>query len=202
MKKAFYLLLAIAVVWFVYPREERVRLGPGVFAPDPPTQEKIALPEKFAFEDYTITPLARFHVVAKVLSRRNYRWGREADLSPVDLALGWGRMSDESVVNRIEIWQSSRWYRWQTDAFPIPRREIETYSGNMHLIPANGSVESAIDRACTGHIVEFSGSLVRVDGKDGWRWVSSLSRKDTGDHSCELVYVEKFTVHESGASGP
>ena len=102
-----------------------------------------------------------------MLSRRNYRWGREAGLSPVDLALGWGRMSDESVVDRLEIWQSGRWYRWQTDAFPIPRGEIETHSGNMHLIPASESVESAVGRACTGHIVEFSGSLVRVDGQDG-----------------------------------
>jgi hypothetical protein len=132
VKKALYVLLAIAVVWFVYPRTERVRLGPGVFAPDPPTQEKIASPEKFEFEDHTITPLARFHIRAKVLSRRNYWWGREADLSPVDLALGWGRMSDESVVDRIEIWQSGRWYRWQTDAFPIPRDEIETHVHGPH----------------------------------------------------------------------
>ena len=41
-----------------------------------------------------------------------------------------------------------------------------------------------------GQILELHGQLIRADGSDGWHWVSSLSRTDTGDGSCEVVWVE------------
>ena len=194
MKKIIYILLVIFVLWFVFLRDNQVSLGPGVLAPNPPEQVKITSPKSFSFKEYTITPLANFHIEAKVLSKEKYNWGRESDLSPVDLAMGWGKMSDESILDSIDISQSNRWYRWKTDKFPIPRREIETHSANMHLIPANKEVKSMINRTRIGEIVEFSGKLVRVDAKDGWHWLSSLSRADRGGHSCELIWVEEFEV--------
>ncbi len=196
MKTAILILLAIIVGWYLILKEDVSRLGPGVFAPDPPKQEKVLSPRSFSFKEYTITPLADFHIKAKVLSRKNYRSGRESDLSTVDLALGWGNMSDESVLDRIDVSQSGRWYQWRTDDFPIPRREIETNSANMHLIPANDAVESMIDRARNGDIVDFSGYLVRVDAKDDWHWSSSVGRTDTGGHSCELIWVENFNIKD------
>ena len=193
MKKLVF-FLAIICYWFIFQRTSSVEYGPGVLAPDIPIQEKIVLRTDFPFKDYTITPLAKFHIKAKTLSVKTYRSGRESELSPVDLALGWGRMSDESILESIDISQSGRWYKWHVNEFPIPRREIETNSANMHLIPANKEIESKIKRARRGDVVEFSGSLIRVDANDGWRWVSSLTRKDTGGHSCELVFVENFSV--------
>jgi hypothetical protein len=32
--------------------------------------------------------------------------------------------------------------------------------------------------------------LVEADGRDGWKWRSSLTRDDTGDGACELMWVE------------
>lgn len=194
MKKLIYLVLFIALVWFFFIRDDSVKLGPGVFAKDPPIQENVTSLKSFKYKGYTITPLAKFHIKAKVLSKKQYRWGREAELSPVDLALGWGRMSDEKVLSSIKISQSNRWYYWWSDNLPIPKREIETNSANMHLIPANDKVKSIIDDVCKGDIVEFSGFLVRVDAKDGWHWVSSLTRSDTGSNACELVWVEQFEI--------
>ena len=196
MKKAIFIFLAIIVGWYLLLREDVSRFGPGILAPDLPQQEKVSSPVSFSFKGYTITPLAKFHIKAKVLSRKNYRSGRESDLSPVDLALGWGKMSDENVLDRIDVSQSGRWYQWRTDEFPIPRREIETNSANMHLIPANDTVESLIKRTRKGDIVEFNGYLVRVNAKDDWHWSSSLSRTDTGGHSCELIWVENFNIQK------
>jgi hypothetical protein len=196
VKKLVLLLLMPLVGWYAFFRNTDTRLGPGVFAPDSPIQEKLSSSESFSFEDYTITPLASFDVKAKVLSKKKYRTGREAELSPVDLALGWGRMSDESVLEHLKIWQSYRWYRWRTPRFPIPRREIESCSGNMHLIPADDTIVSIIDDVHKGDIVEIHGKLVRVDADDGWHWISSLSREDVGNHSCELIWVEDFFIHE------
>ena len=193
MKKLVF-FLAIICYWFIFQRTGSVEYGPGVLAPDIPIQEKIVLRTDFPFKDYTITPLAKFYIKAKTLSVKTYRSGRESELSPMDLALGWGRMSDESILEFIDISQSGRWYKWHVNEFPIPRREIETNSANIHLIPANKEIESKIKRVRRGDVVEFSGSLVRVDANDGWRWVSSLTRNDVGGHACELVFVENFSI--------
>ncbi len=144
--------------------------------------------------DYLLLPLAEFNLEARVLGRENYRFGREADLSPMDLALGWGEMSDSAILSRIEISQSNRFYFWRTERFPIPRRQIETQSANMHLIPANDYVAGKMDEVQAGDLVHFSGQLVEARAEDGWRWRSSLTREDTGNGACELVLVKDLYI--------
>jgi len=191
MPRLLVILLAALLVWQFLFRHESVELGPGVLAADEPVQAKLDSADSFELEGYRITPLAEFRIRAKVLSRETYSMGNESDLSPLDLALGWGRMSDEEVLRDIEISQSGRWYRWRTQSFPIPRREIETHSANMHIIPADENTEDLIEDIHQGQIVDLSGFLVRADADDGWRWVSSLTRDDTGARSCELFYVKR-----------
>jgi hypothetical protein len=144
----------------------------------------------FRLEGAELQPLAGFSIDARVLSREDYSLGREADYSPTDLALGWGRMGDEAVLDRLDISQSSRWYRyrWRGDP-PIPPREIIQSSANMHMIPADATVASALHAVRPGQRVRIDGWLVQVDANDGWHWRSSLTRGDTGDGACEVVYV-------------
>jgi hypothetical protein len=35
---------------------------------------------------------------------------------------------------------------------------------------------------------------VDIDHPSGWHWRTSLSRKDTGGGSCEIVYLEDFEI--------
>lgn len=138
----------------------------------------------------TLTPLAGFRVDARVLSRRDYRSGREAELSPTDLALGWGRMREDAVLAGLDISQSGRWYhyRWE-DAPPIPPGEIVRSSANMHFIPADAGAARELARVRQGDRVRVEGWLVEAVAEDGWTWRSSLTREDSGDGACELVYV-------------
>lgn len=138
----------------------------------------------------TLTPLAGFRVEARVLGRRDYSSGRESDLSPTDLALGWGRMREDAVLARLEVSQSGRWYhyRWR-DAPPIPPAEIVRSSANMHFIPADPVAARELAAVRTGDRVRVEGWLVEAVAPDGWRWRSSLTREDSGDGACELVYV-------------
>jgi hypothetical protein len=196
VKKLIFLLLVVLTAWKLLLDPGDVTLGPGVMAKEPPTQINIDNPTSFEFGKHRITPLAKFQIKAKVLSREDYKFDKEADVSPVDLALGWGRMSDEAVIEQIEISQSGRWYRWRTKSMPIPRREIETHSANMHMIPADDLVEADIRRSRKGDIIELEGYLVEVVSDDGRRWKSSLTREDTGASACEVIYVEQFAVVE------
>lgn len=195
MKNLFILLIVITAGWKLFNYSGQVMLGPGVLAKELPLQVAIGSSAIREIGEYSITELARFSIKAKVLSKTDYYFDRGADLSPTDLALGWGRMSDEGVLETIDISQSGRFYRWYVDAFPIPRGEIQTHSANMHLIPANDSVADDIASVRAGEIVEISGSLVEVKSNDdGWRWRSSLTRKDTGDGACELIFVESLRI--------
>jgi hypothetical protein len=165
----------------------------GVVAALQPIQQSTSQ-SKFVRDDYIITPLESFELEARILSTEHYSFDREADLSPVDLALGWGRMSDESILKDIDIKQSGRFYYWHVNEFPIPREEIETHSANMHMIPANSQIEAQLKSARVGQIVAFKGQLVEVKANDGWHWKSSLTREDTGNGACEVIYVKTLSV--------
>jgi hypothetical protein len=194
MKKILLLAAALGLVWNLSNPSSQVVLGPGVMVPEIPVQENLRGRPSHHVGGYEVTDLASFSIKAKVLAKENYRMGREADLSPTDLALGWGNMSDERILQDIEISQSGRFYYWRVKSFPIPRKEIETHSANMHLIPASSSVKSDISSVRAGDIIELTGKLVEVMSEDGWRWKSSLTRNDTGMGACELIWVESIRV--------
>ena len=103
-------------------------------------------------------------------------------------------MSDESVVEKLTITQTNRWYIWRTKELPIPKRQIQTQSANVHIVPANAQVEKAIAQAKQGEIIQLSGHLIRIDADDGWYWQSSLTRDDTGDGGCEVMYVKDVHI--------
>jgi len=168
--------------------------GNGIIASQQPVQNSTNS-SNFKLNGYTITPLESFEIEARVLSTEHYSFDREADLAPVDLALGWGKMSDEAILKDIKISQSNRFYYWHVNEFPIPRREIETNSANMHMIPADSIIEKVLEGIKAGQRVKLSGYLVQADSSDGWHWKSSLSREDTGNGSCELVYVKSAIVN-------
>ncbi|HWG67544.1 MAG TPA: hypothetical protein VN662_09040 [Rhodanobacteraceae bacterium] len=185
------LLLAGWLWWHGRP----IARADGMLAPNDPVQTDFDTPPPaIPFKDATLHPLANFSLTARVLSRDDYHFDAEADLSPTDLAFGWGTMSDSAVLRAIDISQSGRFYYWQTRAFPVPRREIETHSANMHMIPADASVEYELKRVRVGDVVSLDGMLVEADKANGWRWRSSLTRDDTGDGACELVYVQSLTI--------
>jgi hypothetical protein len=184
------LVLWGAASWW---RDRPVQRGP--VAGEPVQVDASGLPAR-TVGAYTVQPFARFEVRARVLSTTTYRMGREADLAPVDLALGWNRMSESAVLERLSITQSGRWYhyRWGAEGPPIPPDEIVRSSANMHLIPASPSVQRALDALRVGERVQLKGQLVDVSAADGWRWKSSRSRTDSGGGACELVWVESVTV--------
>ncbi len=153
----------------------------------------------FALAVARLQPLAGFSVDARVLSRHDYSFGPESTLSPTDLALGWGPMSAPGMGKRLSVSQSSRWYRYRWKGHPpLPPGEIARSSANMHMIPSDKATATALHRVRAGERVRIDGWLVEADGNNGWTWRSSLSRTDTGDGACELVYVCSIVALDDG----
>lgn len=181
--------------WLFFARVETVTLGAGVMAADPPQQENVNTAASFNFMDYQISPLASFSLQAKVLSKKRYYWGRAADLIPVDLALGWGPMSDESLLKTVTISQSNRWYYIRSQpSTPLSIEQLLLHSANMHMIPADRSVAARLKKVKPGEIIQLRGQLVAITAADGWQQQSSLRRDDSGAGACELVFVQDFYV--------
>jgi hypothetical protein len=204
MKRIALIALIAGAAWFYVSRTAApvVHNAPAAIAfhagseAEAPRQRDPQPNAFFEVNGYELRTLQAFAIKARVLGVEHYRSGRESDLSPTDLALGWGRMADPRVSDQLSISQSARWYHWRhAGKPPIPTREIEISSANMHMIPANGEVARALSALEKGRVVSLRGYLVEAQGRDGWSWRSSLTREDTGAGACELVFVQAIEVH-------
>lgn len=173
-------LLAAFLIWQSYDRRDAVR--------------EASADGAFAYAGYTIAPLEPFQLTARILSTRSYRTGREAELSPIDLAVGWDEMSKPVNIHQLEISQRNRWMYWKAERLPLPRRQLESSIANVHIIPASADVAAQLEGLIAGAKVILGGDLVQVSADDGWRWRSSLSRTDTGARSCELLWLKTLQV--------
>ena len=188
---AFVALLGFGL--FQHLQDRPISRDGGVLAAAAPVQtdvDNLVLQHK----GYTLRALQSIGIQARVLAGERYSLDRESDLAPVDLVLGWGRMSDSAVLEKIKISQSQRFYFWRVDEFPIPREEIEQSSANMHMIPASAAIAADLRRVRPGQVVELQGWLVEARSSDGWSWRSSLSRSDTCPGACELIYVKSLRI--------
>ena len=195
IKNILFILIFSILFYEFFIKEESVSYGSGTFAPLVPKQKKVTSDEIFEFKKFKFTKLASYNIKAKVLSRKDYSdFG--AVLSPTDLALGWGSMSNEDIIKDIKISQSGRWYNYKYEYkyVKITPGEIAINSANTHIIPANDEVNMILSEVIKGNIVEMNGYLVSIEGKNNFRWRSSTSRKDTGGGACEVFYVENLTV--------
>jgi len=155
---------------------------------------------------FTVEPLANFHLKARLLSSKHYPSGGNYGLSPVDFVLGWQEMSDSDFLRNVTIKHSHRSYRYRfrfrhqhhnkRQSEKIMRHTVSTRSANMHMIPAKKKIEKKLLSAQADDIISLHGHLVKIQHSNGWKWVSSLTRSDTGKNSCEVVWVERITIEQ------
>jgi hypothetical protein len=187
------LLALVAFAWCSW-NERGIERPPGVLAPNEPQQEAVDDGPRWEISGFDVRALARFEVEARVLSAERYRFDREAALSPVDLALGWGPMSANAVLETLDISQGGRFFRWSSREPMIEPGEITRHSANMHMVPLDDAARATLLGARRGNLVRLRGWLIEARGPDGWRWRSSLTRSDSGAGACELVLVENVSL--------
>ena len=120
-------LLAVAVALSALLAYRAVAGGPiarppGVLAPAEPAQGPVAGNAPWLARDgFVAAPLATFALEARVILKRDYA-DPGARVAPVDLALGWGPMSDTRVLERLRFSQAGRFYSFWAPggAWPIP----------------------------------------------------------------------------------
>jgi hypothetical protein len=168
------------------------RSAPGVLVPYEPEQNNLERSTPWRYQDAKVTPLAEFRIRARVLLTSHYWWGREASLSPVDLTLGWRLMSNQEVLDGLHLYSMRRAYAWagRNGRLPADAAEISEHSANMHMIPATPAIAERLRAVQRGDLIDLRGYLVEAAFPDGGIWRSSMTRTDTGNGACELVWVE------------
>lgn len=190
---AFATVALLAVWQFVASRP--IQHDPGEIAAADPLQSQLEAPQALTRGDFQVIPQAQFSAEVRVLSRERYRLGPLADAAPLDIAVGWGRMSDSAVLADLKIWQSGRFYFWRyEDEPPIPTQEIVTHSANWHLVPANDLVWNKLSGIRVGDVVQLEGKLVNLENPEVGTMSTSLTRDDSGAGACEIIYVEKASI--------
>ncbi len=147
---------------------------------------------------FTITPLAKYKLMGVVVSKKYYSDDWDSKISPVDLAIAWGRLAEPEVGRYMTYRQSYRWYFYRyKQGNPVNDFYVITHSSNNHIIPANKNIDRATKTIKKKDKVVLEGFLVNVKGTYKGRpvfWNTSLSRTDTGNGSCELIYLSKIRI--------
>ncbi len=190
LKVVLLLLAAWAGFWWL--KHGPVRPTDGESAPAVPLQAAVQDTRPWVHKRVLIKPLARYTITARVLHRKTYRFDKAAAISPLDFALGWGPMSDPANYQKLSISQEGRWYHYSYATLPPGlSRGIAPFSANTHLIPANDDVRKTLLAVRQNETVRLKGYLVCATDKGGNDWQSSLTRDDTGNGSCEVMWVDE-----------
>jgi hypothetical protein len=147
---------------------------------------------------FTLTPVAEYKLAGMVVGKKTYSDDWEGEVSPIDLAMVWGKLAEPEHDSHITYRQSNRWYFYQFKAgSPFNNSFVISRSANNHIIPANENIHKALKMIGEKDMVVLEGVLVNMKGTYKGQtvtWNTSLSRTDTGNGSCELFYVTKVRI--------
>ena len=147
---------------------------------------------------FTMTPLAEYKISGLVVSTETYSSDWDGEISPMDLAIVWGKLADPEKGRCVTYSQGSRWYHYQwKEGSPVDNSYIISHSSNNHIIPTNENICRAIRTIRRKDRVVLKGFLVNLKGTSNGQtvaWNTSLSRTDTGNGSCELFYVSYVRI--------
>lgn len=158
--------------------------------------DKIQIPINKKNLNYLIVPIANYEISAKIVAKNTLFDGPEKDLGPIDLGLIWGKLTEENYHKYMSFHSSQRWLDWRYKKnTPYAPDYIQSHISHNHIIPASKDIFNAIDRTPKDKNIKLKGYLVSVYMNGQNIWSSSLSRTDTGNHSCEVFYVKSVQIN-------
>jgi len=197
-KRALLIVLVIVAVIFV------TSLFPGDvyqgIIPDP-VQVDLIRPETITITDsyneaIDLSLMAEYTIEGIVKSIAHYSDDYPSRIAEYDFALAWGELNKKEIDEEIKYSQSGRWYRYScSEECIISQNYISTHSSNVHLIHEDAYELYRIGKIKRDDHVRLTGYLVNVNFEDG-PWNTSLTREDTGNGACEIMYVTDVEVIE------
>lgn len=152
----------------------------------------------------TVKPLADYTIWGLVVSHNDpkawYRFDITHDkqsLDTRDLCIIWGSNLKQDDYQRISF-HSDDWscnWRYSSDVHTISEEEIS----NNHLITDSDAIRDIIKKVHIGDQIVIKGRLVNYSEErwDGQFRSTSMTRSDTGNGACEIIFVHDIVVLDS-----
>lgn len=164
--------------------------------------------EKFTFDyrdtKYEVEPKADYELWGLVVSHNDISkfgdiYHDEDSVDLKDVCVVWG----DNLINGSYLegkYKSGSWTcYWEFDTREAWINFKESKIANNHLISSDPLTQVQIRELKIGDQVHVKGYLVDYKNlSTDWKRQSSLTRQDTGNHSCEVVFVEKLEVLKPG----
>lgn len=162
-----------------------------------PVQNSLIPPRTMAIlgdeGEVNIKLLAEYELKGVVKEKKRYK-DYPSQISRYDIVIAWGELNSEALDPHIKYSQGSRWYYYKySPEFPRDASYIVENSANVHLVHADDKVLKEIKKIDTDDYVSIEGYLIEVTFTNG-PWRSSLTRTDTGNGACEIMYVTDIDI--------
>lgn len=139
--------------------------------------------------EVSLVPVATYEAHVLVVSTVHYT-DEDSDIAPLDFCVVWGELSQDRYLEYATFNQTNRVCICTYEAHsPVDDPLVLTSFVNIHLIPANQNVLTALYNVRKGQKVILEGLLVDIY-YDGSLYIkTSTSLTDNGIGACEILYV-------------
>jgi hypothetical protein len=199
-KKRMLLVFLALLLTFILYMEVRGTRGitypAGVLIKSEPQMATIGNPRPWKVGNREISPLVQFWLQGRVLCSERYYDDSLSDICPIDIGLGWGPMSDQNIIDRLDFVQGGRKLEYapsDPDHPPPSYASLWEYVKNVHTLPADNDIKKKVCSVRTGDLLELRGYLIGIKENGQWTQVSSLKKEVGVDHTtCLIFWVTHF----------
>lgn len=185
----------VLIAFWLYSSSRPVYQPDGIIAPDPPVEQALTRdPPVFERNAHRLTATARLSGKLRLIGVQRYSLDRAAQVSPLDAAVGWARLSDSAVLRTMELAHGAREFVYQAYDPALEDAQIGGSALNLHLVPATPELATRMKDLRAGQLVTIAGYVVEVAGADGWRWRGAVGEPKRSLAS-RVVWVEQLDVH-------
>jgi hypothetical protein len=155
---------------------------------------------------YTLTPKATYEIAGLVVSQHRgdalFNLGHKADPGNIkDVCVVWGEAVSNGSYRKVKFTSGEFTCSYSWSGIVTPPFNPEKASNN-HLIPASSAIARRIQAIHIGDQIRMTGLLVDYtvtkDGQAIFTRQTSLTRGDTGNGACEILYVTDLAVVARG----
>ena len=173
-----------------------------------PIQADISTP-KFILShrgsSYDIYPKARYSINGVVVTHNNiagiadiYHTSKSVDVK--DLCLVWGDNLFSGIYKKVSYWSEPWTCNFMFKDPNVGDGFDKEQLSNNHLLPKNEAIAAKINSIHVADQVSIKGMLINYCPMDAPEMMrkTSLTRDDTGNGACEVLYVEEIEVLRKG----
>lgn len=144
--------------------------------------------------EVTLVPVATYETHVLVVSTTSYA-DEDSDIAPLDFCVVWGELSQDYYLEFATFTQTNRACicTYEADS-PVDDPFVLTAFVNIHLIPSNQDILTALYTIRKGQRVILEGYLVNIYYNGSLYIETSTSLTDEGVGACEILYVTRIQV--------